>query len=60
MAEWRYTSAILDLGIGWWIVVSFTLLPLYPLGRSPQCLLDKGGKAVPVLEDLSIFLEAKR
>jgi hypothetical protein len=30
MEEWRCSSTILDLGTIWRLVVSFTLLPLYP------------------------------
>jgi hypothetical protein len=30
MRKWRYNSTILDLGAEWWLVVSFTLRPLYP------------------------------
>jgi hypothetical protein len=43
MGEWRYSSTILDLGIKWKWMVSFTPQPLYlrrksaryPLGRRP-------------------------
>jgi hypothetical protein len=35
MGEWRYSSTILDLGIRWRWVVSFTLRPLYPGEKSP-------------------------
>jgi hypothetical protein len=35
MGEWRYSSTILDLGTRWRLVVSFTPMPLYPLGYSP-------------------------
>jgi hypothetical protein len=37
MGEWRYISTILDLGTRWRWVISFTLLPLYPLKSSNQC-----------------------
>jgi hypothetical protein len=40
MGEWRYSSTILDLGIIWRWVVSFTLLPLYLRGKSPRYTLD--------------------
>jgi hypothetical protein len=41
----------LDLGISWRWVVSFTPLPLYPRGKSPQHPLDRrlGGPQAPVL-----------
>jgi hypothetical protein len=32
MAEWRYSSTILDLGTRWKRVVSFKPRPLYPPG----------------------------
>jgi hypothetical protein len=38
MGEWRYSSTILDLGIRWRLVVSFTPLLLYPRGKSPGTL----------------------
>jgi hypothetical protein len=41
MEEWRYSFTILDLGIRWRWVVSFTLQPLYPPGKSPRCPLDR-------------------
>jgi hypothetical protein len=31
--EWRYSSAILDLGTSWRLVVSFTAKPLYTGGK---------------------------
>jgi hypothetical protein len=40
MEEWRYSSTILDLGIRWRWVVSFTLEPLYPRGKSARYPLD--------------------
>jgi hypothetical protein len=41
VGDWRYSSAILDLGIrGRW-VVSFTPLPLYPRGKIPRYPLDR-------------------
>jgi hypothetical protein len=42
MEVWRYSSTTLDLGIRWW-VVSYTLLPLYPLGR--ETLVPNGQEA---------------
>jgi hypothetical protein len=33
MEEWKYTSSILNLDIGWKWVVSFTTLPLSPQGQ---------------------------
>jgi hypothetical protein len=36
MGEWRYSSTVLDLGIRWGLVVSFTPLPLYP-GKIAPC-----------------------
>jgi hypothetical protein len=40
MGEWRYNSTILDLSTRWRCVISYTPLPLYPLGKSPdtQCI----------------------
>jgi hypothetical protein len=32
---------ILDLGTSWWWVDSFTTRSLYPLGKSPQYLMDR-------------------
>jgi hypothetical protein len=40
MGEWRYRSAILDLGSRWRRVVTFTPLPFYPQGKSPWYPLD--------------------
>jgi hypothetical protein len=34
--EWSYSSTSLDLGTRWRWVVSFTLLPLYPRGKSAR------------------------
>jgi hypothetical protein len=44
--EWGYSSTILDLGTRWRWLVSFTLLPLYPRGKSPRHPLDRrlGGR----------------
>jgi hypothetical protein len=39
--EWMFSSTFLDLGIRLRLVVSFTLLPLYPLGKSPRYPLDR-------------------
>jgi hypothetical protein len=39
--EVRIAPRILDLGIGWRWVVSFTPLPLYPQGKSPWYPLDR-------------------
>jgi hypothetical protein len=36
MAEWKYSSAILDLGTRWRSMVSFTPQPLYSWGRSSR------------------------
>jgi hypothetical protein len=32
---------ILDIGTRWRLVVSFTLRPLYPQGKSSRCPLDR-------------------
>jgi hypothetical protein len=40
VGEWRFSSTSLDLGIGWWLVVSFTPLPLYSRGKSPRYTQD--------------------
>jgi hypothetical protein len=42
MGEWKYSSTILNLGIIWRWVVSFTPLPLYPRGKSPGVHLIRG------------------
>jgi hypothetical protein len=36
MKEWRYSSITLKLDTKWRLLVSFTLLPLYICGKSPQ------------------------
>jgi hypothetical protein len=36
MGKWKYSSTFLGLGTRWRWVVSFTTLPLYPWGKSPQ------------------------
>jgi hypothetical protein len=41
MEEWRYSYTILDLGTGWRLVVSFTLLPLSPRGNRPRYPLNR-------------------
>jgi hypothetical protein len=41
IGEWRYNSIILGLGTRRTCIVSFTLRPLNPQGKSPQCLFDK-------------------
>jgi hypothetical protein len=33
--SWGTAPSILDLGIRWRLIVSFTLQPLYPQGKSP-------------------------
>jgi hypothetical protein len=40
MEESRYSSTILDLGIRWRWIVSFTPLPLYPRGNGLRFPLD--------------------
>jgi hypothetical protein len=39
--DWKYSSTILDLGIRWRWVVSFTPRRLYSRGQSPWCVLDR-------------------
>jgi hypothetical protein len=39
--EWRYSFTCLDLGIKCRRVVSFTSLPLFHRGKSPQYALDR-------------------
>jgi hypothetical protein len=41
MREWSYSSTILDLGISWRWMVSFTPRPLNPWGKSHRYLLDR-------------------
>jgi hypothetical protein len=36
MREWTHSSIVLNLVSTWRFVVSFTTLPLYPWGQSPQ------------------------
>jgi hypothetical protein len=42
MGELRYSCIILDLGIRWRSMISFTPLPLYPQGKSPRYPLHDG------------------
>jgi hypothetical protein len=37
MKEWKYISSILNLGVRWKWVVSFTTLPLYPRANRYPC-----------------------
>jgi hypothetical protein len=41
MGKWKYSSTILNPGTRWRKVVSFTLLPLCPQGKSPRFPLDR-------------------
>jgi hypothetical protein len=41
MGERRYSSSILVLGIRWRLVASFTPLPIYTRGKSPQYPFDR-------------------
>jgi hypothetical protein len=41
MEEWRYNAIILDLGIRWRWMDSFTPLPLYSWGNRPWSPLDR-------------------
>jgi hypothetical protein len=41
MDKWRYSANLTDLGTKWRWVDSFTLWSLYPLGKSPTCILDR-------------------
>jgi hypothetical protein len=55
MKTWRYDSTILNLGTNWRWVVSFTSLPLYPRGKSPQYQLYKTQWALETLWKRQIF-----
>jgi hypothetical protein len=39
--EWMYSSTILDAGIRWRWVVSYTARPLYLRGKTPRYALDR-------------------
>jgi hypothetical protein len=41
VGEWRYSSTILDVGLSWRRVVSFTTQPLYPRGKSARYPLGR-------------------
>jgi hypothetical protein len=41
MGEWRYSYAFIDLVTRWRWVLSFTLLPLYPKGKSSRFPLGR-------------------
>jgi hypothetical protein len=41
VGQWRYSSTILDLSTRWRWVVSFTLLQLYPRGKSTRYPFDR-------------------
>jgi hypothetical protein len=41
MAEWRYSSIILNLGTRWMRVATFTPLPFKPQGNGPRYPMDR-------------------
>jgi hypothetical protein len=47
MRKWRYNSRILNLGIGWRWVTSFTLLMLYFLRKNSPLIIIQEPKWAP-------------
>jgi hypothetical protein len=52
MREWRYSFTFLDFGTGSRLVVRFTPLPLYPLGKSCRYPLYRGGGGIVGLDSM--------